>query len=162
MYRRTLLRGTKKRNERYEGGKKVRDEDARRGSRGRERARRSRTLGGSSQSSGWVSTRPVIIGAYLHEHTSNVPNQTPSHVARESVGCGRVYKARLFLFPSLQGEEKKTEGGKITYRIFDVRRRDFSRCVTIRRSENLLCIIACVLPGTHEEKKTASISKTVS
>lgn len=114
MYRRTLLRGTK-RNERYEGGKKVRDEDARRGSRGRERARRSRTLGGSSQSSGWVSTRPVIIGAYLHEHTSNVPNQTPSHVARESVGCGRVYKARLFLFLSLLGEgrgRKKNRGRK--------------------------------------------------
>ena len=37
---------------------------------------RRRTHGGSSQSSGWVSTRPVIIGAYLHEHTSNVPNQT--------------------------------------------------------------------------------------
>lgn len=59
--------------------------------------RRSRTLGGSSQSSGWVSTRPVIIGAYLHEHTSNVPNQTSSHVARVGRHCGRVYKARLFL-----------------------------------------------------------------
>lgn len=78
------------------------------GGRGRERereierdrgGRRSRTLGGSSQSSGWVSTRPVIIGAYLHEHTSNVPNQTSSHVARVDRHCSRVYKARLFLFP---------------------------------------------------------------
>jgi len=64
----------------------------------REEGRRSRTLGGSSQSSGWVSTRPVIIGAYLHEHTSNVPNQTSSHVARVGRHCSRVYKARLFLF----------------------------------------------------------------
>jgi len=65
-----------------------------RGSREGERGRRSRTLGGSSQSSGWVSTRPVIIGAYLHEHTSNVPNQTSSHVARVDRHCDRVYKER--------------------------------------------------------------------
>lgn len=64
---------------------------------------RRRTYGGSSQSSGWVSTRPVIIGAYLHEHTSNVPNQT-LYVARTSrYHCVlRVYKARLCLFARIK------------------------------------------------------------
>lgn len=63
--------------------------------------------GGSSQSSGWVSTRPVIIGAYLHEHTSNVPNQT-SYAARTSrYHCAlRVYKPR----PCLFGRVKKKDG----------------------------------------------------
>lgn len=92
---------------RGEGGRRRRREEE------KEEGRRSRTLGGSSQSSGWVSTRPVIIGAYLHEHTSNVPNQTSSHVARVGRHCGRVYKARLFLpLPRSKKRKKRNKGEK--------------------------------------------------
>jgi len=94
-----------------------------RGSREGERGRRSRTLGGSSQSSGWVSTRPVIIGAYLHEHTSNVPNQTSSHVARVGRYCNRVYKARLFLLSFLV-KKKKREKKSRYMPYFDVSSRE--------------------------------------
>lgn len=94
--RRNERGGEERYNYRGRRGGKRRVKRGRGGGRERERGR-SRTLGGSSQSSGWVSTRPVIIGAYLHEHTSNVPNQTSSHVARVGRHCGRVYKARLFL-----------------------------------------------------------------
>jgi len=105
-----------------------------RGSREGERGRRSRTLGGSSQSSGWVSTRPVIIGAYLHEHTSNVPNQTSSHVARVGRYCNRVYKARLFLLSFLVKKKKARE--EIT--LYAVFWRFIGRKCSVIRSENLL------------------------
>lgn len=89
-YNYTRETGEGERERAKESGEREEEEEEKEGT-------RSRTLGGSSQSSGWVSTRPVIIGAYLHEHTSNVPNQTSSHVARVGRHCGRVYKARLFL-----------------------------------------------------------------
>jgi len=75
-WRRRRRKGTEMtgaRGEERAAGQKVGGQEGGRGGRGGG-GRRSRTLGGSSQSSGWVSTRPVIIGAYLHEHTSNVPN----------------------------------------------------------------------------------------
>lgn len=112
--------------------------------RGEERRRKSRTLGGSSQSSGWVSTRPVIIGAYLHEHTSNVPNQTSSHVARVGRHCSRVYKARLFLFPPFW-LKKREKNHAIPY--FDVRSGE--NVSLLVRSKDLLARRAYT-PGLHD------------
>lgn len=102
MYRRTPLRGKRRNTDGEERGTRLRT----RGTRGEEAEGRGRgeeeqdTRGGSSQSSGWVSTRPVIIGAYLHEHTSNVPNQTSSYVARIGRHCTAVFIKRVsFFFP---------------------------------------------------------------
>lgn len=79
---------------------------------GEEEEEEQDTRGGSSQSSGWVSTRPVIIGAYLHEHTSNVPNQTSSYVARIGRHCTAVFIKRVsssfpYLFSLLRKKRKR-------------------------------------------------------